>query len=181
MLSGKENRTLLEAQDIRDRLRSHLGDERYGKFIMRVPSSHEGTRLLYWQEQAWDEFIAEHPDCRLDYSQIVHVFSGCPIYGAQILKSKHHERIAAWLRGRPITVEEIEQNHMVSDDRLGATPLAFGFQNEDWLKLKTQMQDGDVLREFKSPPETWARMAGRQGIALVREDRVIDSIVTLLN
>ena len=81
----------------------------------------------------------------------------------------------------PRTVEEIEQNHMVSDKRLGATPLAFGFQNEQWRKLKSQMQDGDVLREFKSPPKTWARMAGRQGIALVRDGKVIDSIVTLLN
>lgn len=180
-LSSRENSTLLEAQDIRDRLRSHLGDERYAKFVTGVPSSDEGTRLRFWQERVWEEFVAEHPDCRLSYSQIVDVFAGCPINGARILKAKHHDRIASWLCGRQKTVEEIENNHMVSDDRLGPTSVAFGFQNKQWQKLKSQIQDGDALREFKSPPETWARMAGRQGIALVRDGKVIDSIVTLRN
>src|SRR6188474_2535392 len=162
----QRERTLLDAQQIRDRLRSHLGDERYAKFVMWVPSSDDGTRLRFWQERMWEEFIAVNSDCRLDFSQIVDVFAGCPFHGARILKSKQHDRIESWLHGRPKAVEEIETNHMVSDDRLGATPVAFGFQNNRWEKMKSQMQDGDVLREFKSPPETWARMAGRQGIAL---------------
>ncbi|MEZ6114952.1 MAG: hypothetical protein R3C28_00015 [Pirellulaceae bacterium] len=137
--------------------------------------------MRFWQERVWEEFVAEHPECRLDYSQLVDVFAECPTYGARILKSKHHDRIESWLRGRPKTVEEIESDHMVSDDKLGPTPVPFGFGNKKWRELKAQMQDGDRLREFKSPPETWARMAGRQGIALVRGGKVVDSIVTLLN
>ena len=64
---------------------------------------------------------------------------------------------------------------------LGATPVAFGFQNAEWEKLKLQITDGDVLQEFKSPPDAWAQLAEWQGLAIMRVGKVANSIVTLLN
>ena len=172
---------MLAAQNIRDRLREHLGDERYGKFVMHVPSSDVGTRLLFWQERAWEKFVAENPDCSLTYSQLVEVFSACPINGAQVRRLRYHEMIAAWLHSATKSIEQFEECNMVSHEDLGDTAIAFGFQNVEWEKLKLQITDGDVLQEFKSPPDTWARLAGQQGIAIVRDGKVVDSIVTRLN
>src|SRR5438105_4131275 len=47
--------------------------------------------------------------------------------------------------------------------------------------LLSKMQDGDELWEFCSPPDSWAHMAGRAGIALVRGGNVLDSIVSMRN
>lgn len=172
---------MFNARQIRDQFRSHLGDEQYAKFVTQLPSSNHGGHLRFWQEQAWDAFVKRNPDCQLNYAQIVDTFSECPFYGARILKLKYHERVATWLRGRPKILKTIEANNLVSDDRLGPVPVVFGFQNEEWLRLKSQMLTGDILQEFKSPPDTWERLAGRQGFALVRDGKVIDTIVTMLN
>ena len=172
---------MLEAERIRDRLRSHLGDDRYARFVMRVPDTSQGTRLLFWQQRAWKQFVAANPDCQLDFAQIVDVFAGCPLYGARTLKRKYHLRVKSWLRGPPLSVEDAESEHMVSDARLGPVAVAFGFQNERWLKIKSQLQEGDTLRRFRSPPDTWANLAGQQGIALLRNGEVVDTIVTLMN
>ncbi|MCL0065341.1 hypothetical protein M1N79_00405 [Dehalococcoidia bacterium] len=59
--------------------------------------------------------------------------------------------IKEWLKNR-ITVEEAEQKHLVKDERLGPEPIPFGFQYEEWLAFKEQIQDGDELLEFSSPP-----------------------------
>jgi hypothetical protein len=85
-----------------------------------------------------------------------------------------------WLSKR-ITVAEAEAANLVRDDPLGAEPVAFGFMNDRWCALLAQMQDGDELWEFCSPSESWQRLAGTAGVALVRNGEVVDSIVTLLN
>lgn len=59
--------------------------------------------------------------------------------------------------------------------------LPFGFQHQAWLRLKEKMQLGDELWEFSSSGDSWAHLAGRRGIALVREGKVIGSIITLMN
>jgi hypothetical protein len=64
----------------------------------------------------------------------------------------------AWLTRR-ITVEEADPS-------------------QEFLDL---MAPGDELWEFMSPPETWAHLAGRAGIALVRDGEIIDSFLTLMN
>jgi hypothetical protein len=47
--------------------------------------------------------------------------------------------------------------------------------------LKADMQPNDELWTFSSPPRTWEDLAGRAGIALVRDGQVIEVIVTMLN
>ena len=90
--------------------------------------------------------------------------------------------LISWLTN-PITVEEAEAAYMVSADALGPDPVPFGYNNANWKALLAQMQEGDELWEFMSPPETWDKkhMAGRKGIALIRNCTVVDYIITLMN
>lgn len=67
---------------------------------------------------------------------------------------------------------------------------------KDWLKKKisveqaktdyleallAQMIRGDELWEFSSPEESWNALAGRAGIALVRNGKIIDAIITKMS
>jgi hypothetical protein len=85
-----------------------------------------------------------------------------------------------WLQ-KKLTIEEAEQNHVVSDKRLGAEPVPFGFMNDQWLDFRGQIQEGDVLWEFRNPIEFWEGLCGREGICIVREGEVIACIVTTIN
>jgi hypothetical protein len=86
----------------------------------------------------------------------------------------------SWLI-KQVTVEEAEAAHMVRNDRLGKEPVSFGFQNKQWRALLAQMTKDDELWEYSSPPESWRALAGRAGIALVRNGEVVDSILTMRN
>jgi hypothetical protein len=50
-----------------------------------------------------------------------------------------------------------------------------------WERLKAEMQPGDKLVRFASPAASWEDLAGRAGIALVRDGKVIDAFVTMMN
>ena len=78
-----------------------------------------------------------------------------------------------WLSKR-ITIPEAEAEHMHAGK-------PFGFMNDQWEQLKSEMLEGDELWDFSSPPETWAHLAGRAGIALVRDGKVIRSLITMMN
>jgi hypothetical protein len=82
-----------------------------------------------------------------------------------------------WL-GNAITVEEAEGKHMVE---MSGNDVPFGYQNMAWKRLLGQMKKGDSLYEFRSPDDSWEMLAGREGVALVRDGEVIDDIVTLMN
>lgn len=90
-----------------------------------------------------------------------------------------------WLRAK-ITVEEAERQHpgIPSDDRVAKFPYIakpFAFQNKQWEAMKADMKPNDQLWEFSSPGPSWKALAGRAGIALVRNGKVIASIVTVMN
>jgi hypothetical protein len=51
----------------------------------------------------------------------------------------------------------------------------------DWERLKAEMQPGDKLMRFVSSADSWKHLAGRAGIALVRDGKVIDAFVTMMN
>jgi hypothetical protein len=107
-----------------------------------------------------------------------------------------------WLRNR-ITIEDAEAKHM-SDLNLGddvsesvrrarlefarsrsipltGKPIPFGLLNCQWRELIGSMHEGDELWEYRSPEQFWKNMAGRVGIALVRNGEVVDAITTVLN
>jgi hypothetical protein len=43
------------------------------------------------------------------------------------------------------------------------------------------MQPGDELWTFSSPAESWKYLAGRAGVALVRDGKPIKVVITLMN
>jgi hypothetical protein len=85
-----------------------------------------------------------------------------------------------WLQ-RITTVENAERDHLVTDERLGPHPVPFGFQHDSWLQFKSLIRESDELWEFSSPPPTWERLAGRRGLCLLRNGRIVASLITLMN
>jgi hypothetical protein len=81
-----------------------------------------------------------------------------------------HSISADWLDA-PVSVAQVEAD-------LGAPSSGL---RDEWEKLKSELQPGDRLMRFASPVESWQRLAGRAGIALVRDGKVIDAIVTMMN
>ena len=53
--------------------------------------------------------------------------------------------------------------------------------SRDLAALIRVRQAGDELWKFSSPQEQWAALAGRGGIALVRDGRVVAHVITVLN
>lgn len=74
-------RPIVDPAEIRSAFRAFLGDERYRKFVSMVPSTSDGTRLKFWQENAWESFAADHPRFDLDFAGIVDVFRVCELHG----------------------------------------------------------------------------------------------------
>jgi hypothetical protein len=78
-----------------------------------------------------------------------------------------------WL-DREVSVEQIETEHMVRG-------VPFGAMNDAWQQLKASLQPGDRLWTFCSSPESFRALAGRCGIALVRNGKVVKQLVTMMN
>ena len=57
----------------------------------------------------------------------------------------------------------------------------FAGLNAEWEALKARMQPGDELWTFASSPESWRNLAGRAGIALVRNGQIVERLVTMMN
>jgi hypothetical protein len=89
-----------------------------------------------------------------------------------------------WLQ-KPISVAEAEAAYPgIRDDRVKRFPDAakpFGFKNAEWEDLKSEMQPGDELWTFSSSPASWQALAGRSGIALVRNGVPIKTLVGAMN
>jgi hypothetical protein len=62
-------------------------------------------------------------------------------------------------------------------------PLLFprdGF-DEETTQFLVLMQEDDEIWSWRSPPETWRLMIGRGGISLVRNNRAIATVMTVMN
>jgi hypothetical protein len=89
-----------------------------------------------------------------------------------------------WL-DRQVNVEEAEVAHPgITDDRVARFPEAakpFAFKHREWEELKAAMQPGDEIWTFSSPTNSWQDLAGRAGVALVRNGTPVKVIVTMMN
>jgi hypothetical protein len=56
-----------------------------------------------------------------------------------------------------------------------------GAQSENWRRLKALLQPGDRLWTFCSSFESFQALAGRCGVAIVRDGRAIAQVVTIMN
>lgn len=88
--------------------------------------------------------------------------------------------IIEWLK-QEVTVEEAEEKNMVQNEDLGPFPIPFGYMNDQWLEFKNKIQDGDQIWEFSSSTEEWMNLVGRAGLCIVREGRIVESIVTAMS
>ncbi len=50
-----------------------------------------------------------------------------------------------------------------------------------WEDLMAGAHDGDELWEFRSPAWTWRKLMGRAGLVRVRDGRVAESLLTMMN
>lgn len=55
------------------------------------------------------------------------------------------------------------------------------YRGAEWDSIKRQMQPGDRLVPFVSTFESWEHHAGRAGIALVRDSKVVAAMVSFMN
>lgn len=72
---------------------------------------------------------------------------------------------------RKATVEEWE-----AEETFNGVP--FGLCNREWVAMLAKMQPGDELWSWASDQESWNKLAGRAGMALVRDGEVIDTFLT---
>ncbi len=85
-----------------------------------------------------------------------------------------------WLT-RKTTAAEVEATVMDPDHPPESYPVPLGPSLREWQRLAAQMRPGDELWEFCSPPETWEHLAGRAGLALVRDGAILDTIIMMVN
>ena len=90
----------------------------------------------------------------------------------------------SWL-DKKMTIAEAEAEHPgINDERVQRFPDAakpFGFKSGQWEAIKAAMQPGDELWTFASPAKSWEDLAGRAGIAVVRDGNPIMVLTTMLN
>jgi hypothetical protein len=79
----------------------------------------------------------------------------------------------SWLHEK-LSLQQAEADNAEGD-------LPFGRENDSWECLKASLQTADEIWSFCSPPESWEHCAGRSGVAIVREGRVVDCLVTMMN
>jgi hypothetical protein len=62
------------------------------------------------------------------------------------------------------------------------TPQDFrSFGSIEFTLFLLRLQDGDEIKAFSSPLETWRIMIGRAGIAIFRNGRAVTRLITMMN
>ena len=82
---------------------------------------------------------------------------------------------------RQLTPAQAEAEHLITDEALGPDPVPFGYMHSVWLQLLAQMQPDDELWQYRTPPETWKRMCGREGLVLLRKGKVVVHLLLEMN
>lgn len=70
-------------------LATFLGEERYRKFLrlLNTTCMHRG-RLLFWQEDAWKEFVAAHPQWEMNYESLREQLRVCWVHGCELFGTR---------------------------------------------------------------------------------------------
>jgi hypothetical protein len=68
---------------VREAFRAFIGDEQFRKFVRTVNTCRH-DRLLYWQQQLWQQFTAAQPMMELPAALIREVFQFCEIHGCEL-------------------------------------------------------------------------------------------------
>jgi hypothetical protein len=93
---------------------------------------------------------------------------------AQTAPSEEQDVIPKQWLDKKISVEQAEAQNLVDG-------VPFGAQAEDWKRLKAAIKVGDELWTYCSSFESFKALAGRCGIAIVRDGKVVQQLVTIMN
>jgi hypothetical protein len=106
--------------------------------------------------------------------------SASPLWGvdsgtkAQSVPAEQGDVIPKQWLDQEISVEQAEAKNMVDS-------IPFGANSSAWKRLKDSLQGGGRLWTYCSPYESFKALAGRCGIAIVRDGRVVMQLVTMMN
>jgi hypothetical protein len=86
----------------------------------------------------------------------------------------------------PLSVAEVETERLIellSDvaqypGMRGTPRLPFVFMSDKWQAFTRQIRDGDLIYFFTSDTASWHGLFGREGYALIRDGKVICTIIT---
>ena len=88
---------------------------------------------------------------------------------------------AATVQG-PRRIETIEREALAEIAKCSHCPQKpFGYLHPEWEQFKRLIRAGDCVVFFRSNPESWAGLYGREGYLLLRKGRILRTLVTLLN
>ncbi|MDT8303447.1 MAG: hypothetical protein RQ760_18350 [Sedimentisphaerales bacterium] len=84
----------------------------------------------------------------------------------------------------PLTIEEVEKeslDELSISSRKDIPKVPFGFNNNRWNNFKSKYKDGDEIYYFSSDENSWDGLYGREGYALIRNEKVVLVIITILS
>jgi len=84
-----------------------------------------------------------------------------------------------WAIRGPLTIAQIEQKALEEIRESPDVPqVPFGYENDNWNKLKSQYKDGDEFYFFASDDFSWRYTYGEAGYVLIRDNQIVGLKVT---
>jgi hypothetical protein len=69
---------------------------------------------------------------------------------------------------------ELEEDSLKDISKRPEVPqVPFGYSHKEWLEFKQKYQQEDCLVYFITPEKAWKRLAGLEGYAIIRGNKVI--------
>jgi hypothetical protein len=103
------------------------------------------------------------------------------IFGCSVTEKTTVEEVEAERAEQKRKLDEFHRRHGRDPEEVRAEWARATGLKDPWEALKRKMRPGDELYKFTSPRETWANLAGRAGIALVRQGEVIATMITRMS
>jgi hypothetical protein len=107
------------------------------------------------------------------------------------LLKEHYPSFSYTFQARgPLSVAEFEQELIREHDesnrireRMNDPTVGFADSEigRDYVRFKSKYRQGDELYFFESDLRSWTDRRGMQGYVLIRGDRLVDGIVTVIN
>jgi hypothetical protein len=81
-----------------------------------------------------------------------------------------------------LSIDEVESKESVLITKSGEEiSVPFGRINSLWKDIKSEYKEGDCILFFTTSDSSWESLSGREGYVIVRDNKVINSILTELN
>lgn len=116
---------------------------------------------------------------------------GCLIAIVSVTAAKTPEKSCETRRSdialsAPLSIREIERKELkavkeMSKIRPDIPQLPFGFANPDWVIFKKKVRPRDRIVQYSTDERSFRNLAGEAGYALIRNNCVVDTFVTMKN